>query len=77
MTAAQALCKLANLYGAYCQESHEAMQVGGYLPVEDDVEVWVPLGWLRALAEKHCCPQCSDEAPKLEGKGYAEDGFRS
>ena len=73
MTPTQALCKLANFYATYCQESHEAMRVGGYVPVEDDVEVCIPLGWLRALAEEHCCPQCVTEAPTLEGEDYEQD----
>ncbi len=47
------IAELAEMYLDHCDEAHRALQFGGYVPLEDDFLVEIPLRLLRIASEIH------------------------
>jgi hypothetical protein len=52
MDAREIIAELAGAYVAHCDEHATAAKVGGYVPLDDDYPVEVPLKLLRLAYEK-------------------------
>jgi len=52
MDAREIIGELAGYYVAHCDEHDTAMKVGGYVPMDDDYPVEVPLRLLRLAYDK-------------------------
>lgn len=52
MDARDIIAELAGLYVAHCEEHDTAAKVGGWVPMDDDYPVEVPLKLLRLSYEK-------------------------
>ena len=72
ITGRKILSELASYYVAHWEEHDTAMKVGGYVPMDDDYPVEVPLRLLRLSYEKSMGVRHSPSDIELEHKAREE-----